>query len=71
MVGEVEKLLGLKFAFEPDRVQPHIFYIAEFVVQTLRVFAQHHVRSPAATANQNVLAIDLENATADRSSIVR
>ena len=65
VVGEVEELLGLEFAFEADGVQAHVFDVAEFVVQALRIFAQHHVGRPAAAANQNVLAVDVEGASAD------
>jgi len=38
-------------------------------VQALRVFAQHHVRSPAPAANQDVLTVDVEGAAAARIDI--
>ena len=65
LVGEFEKFLRLQLAFQPDRVQPHVFDVTEFVVQALRVFAQHHVGRPAAAANQNVFAVDVERASAN------
>ena len=65
VVGEVEKFRSLEFAFEADGVQPHVADVAEFVVQALRVFAQHQVGRPAAAANQNVLAVDVKRAPAD------
>ena len=64
VVGDVEEFLGFELAFEADGVQSHVADVAEFVVQTLRVFAQHHVGSPAAAADQDVLAVDVEGASA-------
>ena len=60
-VGEVEEFLRFEFAFEADGVESHVADVAEFVVQALRVLAQHHVRGPAAAADQNVLAVDVED----------
>ena len=59
-VGEIEEFLGLEFAFETDGIQSHVADVAEFVVQALRVLAQHQVGGPAAAANQNVLAVDVK-----------
>ena len=65
MVGEVEKFLGFELAFEADGVESHVADVAEFVVQALRIFAQHQVGGPTAAANQNILAVDVEGAAAD------
>src|ERR1700722_1921101 len=65
MVGEVEEFLCFELAFESYGVQAHIAHVAEFVVQSLRVLTQHHVRCPAGAANQNVLAVDVEGAPTD------
>src|SRR5712692_5677322 len=68
-VGEVEKFLGLEFAFEAHGVESHILDVAEFVFEALRVFAKHHVGRPAAAADQDVLAVDVEGTSADRVQI--
>ncbi len=64
VVGDIEELLGFEFAFEADGIESHIAHVAEFVVQALRVLAQHHVGSPAAAADEDVLAVDVEGASA-------
>ena len=61
-IGEIEEFLGLQLAFQANCVQAHVLHIAKFVFQTLRVFAQHHVGRPAAATNQNIFAIDGEQA---------
>src|SRR6185369_11583065 len=61
-VGHLEEFFGLEFAFEADRVQSHVEYVTELVVDVLNVLAQHEVRSVAAAANENLLAVDGENA---------
>ena len=66
VVGEIEKFLCLQLAFQADRVQAHVSHVAEFVMQALRVFAQHHVGSPAAATNQNIFAVDVKCASAGR-----
>src|SRR4029077_18621814 len=64
MIREIEELLGFEFAFEADRVQPHVAHVTKFVLQALGVFAEHHVGSPAATTDQDVFAVDVEGASA-------
>src|SRR5579871_1452416 len=61
LVSEIVKLLGLKFAFESDRIQAHVRDVTEFVLEPLRTLPQHHVGSPSSAADQNLLAIDLED----------
>ena len=60
LVGHFEEFLGFEFAFQPDRVQSQIMHVVEFIGQSLWGLAQHHVRSPAAAANEDILAVDLE-----------
>ena len=62
LVGHLVKFLGLEFAFQPDCVQSHVAHIAELIGEPLRGLAHHHVGRPAAAANQDVLAVDLEPA---------
>src|SRR5580704_12963856 len=64
VIGDVEEFLSFELAFEADGVQSHVADVAEFVVQALGVFAHHHVWGPAAAADQDVLAIDVEGASA-------
>jgi hypothetical protein len=64
VVGDVEKLLRLEFALEPDGIQSHVFHVAEFVAQALGGFAKHHVGSPAAAADENIFAVDMKGASA-------
>src|SRR5579862_3566217 len=64
-VGDVEEFLSFEFAFEADGVEAHILDVAEFIVQALRVFAEHQVRSPAAATDQDVFAVDVKLAPAD------
>jgi hypothetical protein len=61
-VGEIEKFLRLQLAFEANGIQPHVLHVGELILQALRIFAQQHVRRPAAAANQNLLAVDGEEA---------
>ncbi len=68
-ICQVEKLLSFQLALEPDGVEAHVAHVAEFILQALRVFAEHQVRSPAAAANQNVLAVDVEDASANRIEV--
>ena len=56
MIGQVEEFRGLKFAFEANGIQSHVADVTEFIVQALRIFAQHQVGRPAAAANQNILS---------------
>src|SRR6202048_5108829 len=62
LVRQVEKLLRFQLAFQADRVKSHVPNIAKFIPQPLRVLAQHHIGRPAAAAQQDVLAIDMEGA---------
>src|SRR5208282_1958291 len=48
LVGHLKEFFGLKFAFQSQRIQPHVANIAEFVCEPLRSLAQHHVRRPSA-----------------------
>src|ERR1700722_19723048 len=64
-VGEIEKLLRLDFAFEADGVEAHVADVPEFVMESLRILAQHHVGGPTAAANENVFSVDVEGAAAD------
>ena len=64
VVGEIEEFLGFELAFEADRVEPHIAHVTKFVVQTLRVLAEHQVWSPAAAADEDVFAVHLKLAAA-------
>src|ERR1700674_4576373 len=61
-VGGLKKFLSFEFAFQPDRIKSDARYVAELAGEPLRGLAQHHVWRPAAAANQDVLAIDLEQA---------
>src|ERR1039458_781940 len=64
VVGEVEEFLSFELAFKTDGVEAHISHVAEFIVQALRIFAKHQVGGPAAAANQDVLAVDVEGSPA-------
>src|SRR5208282_2204860 len=63
-IGFLEKVVGLEFAFQPDRIEPHVLHISELVVNVIGVVSQHHVRRVAAAANQNLLAVYAEYAIA-------
>src|SRR5215472_13608333 len=59
-VSDIEELLGFQLSLQAHRVQAQVLYVAEFVTQPLRVLAQHHVRGPPASADQNILAVDVK-----------
>ena len=63
-VGQIEKFLVLELSFQTDRVQPHVLHVSEFFVKALLVFPEHHVRPPAAAANQNIFSVNGEDALA-------
>src|ERR1039457_2185420 len=62
LVGHFKKFLGLEFALQPDLIQSQVEHVAELVGKPLRGLAKQHVGRPAAAANQDVLAINLEQA---------
>ena len=43
-VCQIEELLGLQLALQPDRVQSHVEDVSELVLEPLRVFPKHHMR---------------------------
>src|SRR6266403_1985570 len=60
LVGGFVEQFGLELALQPDGIQAHILHVAELVRHAEWVGTNHHVRSPSGAADQDVLAIDLE-----------
>ena len=60
-VGEIEEVVVLQLALQPDGVEAHVQHVAELVLLPAAVDPHHHVRGPAAPADQDVLAVDAED----------
>jgi hypothetical protein len=60
-VADVVELVALELALQPDSVHVHLFNVPDLGLETLNVFAQHHVRAPSRSPDQDVLSVDLEH----------
>src|ERR1700676_1394198 len=69
VIGEIEEFPSLEFPFQADGIQSHVADVAKFVMQALRIFAQHQVGRPTAAANQNIFSVDVEGASANRVEV--
>src|SRR5262249_37585008 len=59
-VAELEEVLVFEFAFEAHGIEVHVLDVAEFGFLPLGRTAQQHVERVARAADQDVLAVDLE-----------
>ena len=58
--GEVEELVRLQLAFEPDGIQAEMAHVTQLIIESLRAGANEHVVRPTAATDQDVPPIDLE-----------
>src|SRR5580704_1966833 len=63
-VGLVEKFVAVDLAFEANRIESHVLDVVQVGVEALRGPAQEHIRGPGGAADQDILAVDLEETTA-------
>ena len=66
LVREIVEIVALHFSFEANRIQIQIADVAELRFQSLGRLAEQHVRRPSAAANQDSLAVHLEESMALR-----
>ncbi len=69
LVGQIEKVVRFHGAFEADRVEVQVAQILKLCLQAFGRFAQEHVRRPASAADQDVFAVDAEEAMALRVDV--
>src|SRR6266446_10740677 len=60
-IGQVEKVVWLQLALQPNRIQVHVFDISKFVFQSFRSESQKDIGGPAAASNKHISAIDLKD----------
>ncbi len=61
-VAQFEEMIVLHLAFEADGVEVHVADVAELGILALGGGAQQHVEGVAGAADQDVLAVDMEDA---------
>ena len=64
LVGQVEQLVRLELSLRADGVEAHLPHVAQLGAQARGVAAQHHVRAPAAAADEDAPPVHLEEPVA-------
>src|SRR5437868_1463242 len=69
LIGEIEELVSLYLAFQPDHVEMKIAYVVELIAQTFRALPHEHVRRPPAPADEYHAPVDPEQSPALRRQL--
>ena len=62
LVGEIEEVIAHDLAFQPHRVQVHVFDVLQLLFFSERRLAKQHVWRVPGAANENSLSVDTEDA---------
>ena len=66
-IGAVHERFVFEFSFEANCIESHLFDVTKFGFAARFINAKHHIRRPAATANQYRFAVNFEQSVALRS----